>query len=125
MLEFHKKRKQRRILYSKGVLVLLLIIAVFLGKANLNVYKKNKESREKRVRAEQEYKELAAREEKLQQANILLTTEEGIEQEIRKKFNVVKEGEETLVIVEVPKESSEERKESVFRRFWNTIKFWE
>ncbi len=100
MREFQDKKRFRRILYSKTTLVVLLILMVFLAKAVWSVYLKDKESARNTVMASNELAQLQARHDFLTQELGRLKTAEGKEEEIRKKYQVSKPGEQVVVIVE-------------------------
>lgn len=100
MREFQEKHKYKKILYSKGMIIVLVILIVFFARATWGVYKKEKESSANAYRATQELKRLSDREALLTSEIARLSTDEGIEEEIRAKYGVSKPGEEILIIVD-------------------------
>ena len=100
MLDFQQKKKLRKAMYSKGVLLVLSIVVVFLGNATWNVYQKYSEARGNNEIAVNELWKLQQRESDLSSDIERLKNERGIEEELRKRFGVAKEGEEVIVIVE-------------------------
>lgn len=104
MLEFYEKRKLKRLLYSRPALVLVGLVAFFMLFPTWNAYSNMQETFEKRASAEDELAELLVRESELQTEIDRLTTEQGIEAEIRRKFEVGRAGEQLIVIVGEPEE---------------------
>ena len=100
MLDFKRKSKFRKILYTRGLIILLGIFVLFLGNAAWNAYQKYSIAKKNRDNAVMELKKLQERGEKLQEDLGLLSTEKGIESELRRRFNIVKEGEDVIVIID-------------------------
>lgn len=96
------KRLLRRILYGKVGLVVLLIIFVLFAKGTWGVYKKASFAKENRIRAEDQLRELREHEAVLSEELEKLKTERGMEEAIREKFDVGREGEHLIVLVDVP-----------------------
>ena len=109
MKDFKRKRKIRKLLYSKGVIAALLVLLVLLGKATWSVYSKEKESRRNLGRVENELAALQAREKSLRSDIEYLQTPEGVETEIREQFQVAKPGERMVVLVDEHKGEPEEK----------------
>ena len=116
MFDFYEKRKMRNVLYSKPVLVLLGVVVLLFIYSVWGAYQKETETKEKWKAREEVLTELEGRESELEEEIDRLNTEKGIEAEIRSKFEVAKEGEEVIVIVEPPEEevSSAPREEKGF-----------
>lgn len=100
MLDFQQKKKLRKAMYSKVVLFILSIVALFLGNATWNVYQKYSEARQNEEIVSNEIQKLQERESDLSVDIARLNTERGVEEELRKRFGVAKKGEEVMVIVE-------------------------
>jgi cell division protein FtsB len=103
MREFQAKNKIRNILYSRWMVVVLFILTLFLGRATWSVYVKEQESRANAALAHKELERLVERQNVLNAEIQRLSTDEGIEEEIRSKFSVSKEGEHFFVIVDEDK----------------------
>lgn len=99
MIEFQQKKKIRKILYSPIVLIILFIILAILLRSLWGVYEKERISSENLSKEKNELEKLSIREKNLARALEYLKTDQGIENEIRSKFRVVKEGEKVAVIV--------------------------
>lgn len=105
------------------VLVLILIFVVFLVGATWEVYQKEKNARAERDVALAAHESLEERKEKLTEDLHALESERGLEEEFRKRFPVVKEGEEVIVLVDgenqvIPTPPAEDR------GFWQMMKRW-
>ncbi|HJO89908.1 MAG: septum formation initiator family protein [Candidatus Pacebacteria bacterium] len=111
MFDFHEKRKFRRFLYSKVMLIILAIIVVWLFFAVFDMYKKERDTGLKSAEQREILNELEERETALQDEINRLSTEKGIEEEIRSKFEVGREGEEVIIIVDNPEEKNEKNTE--------------
>lgn len=108
-LDFRQRFRFRRMLYSKIVAVALLALFVLVAQATWGMYEKSVEAGERRDRAEMTLRGYEERTQELD-ANIeRLSTERGIEEEIRDRFMVAKEG-EGVIVVRTP---SAEKKEDV------------
>ncbi len=99
MREYQRKRRIRKILYSRGALAVAFILLLLIGKATWGLYIKERESRKNLDRVEAELSALTARERKLQEDIARLQTPEGLESEIREQFQVAKPGEQMVVLV--------------------------
>lgn len=102
MAKVSKPTSWHNILYSKitlGVLALLLIIFSY----NLvGLVIKSRQTAENRALAQKEKEALTARQEDLSKNIASLNTDEGVEQALRDKYGVVKEGEKVVVIIDPP-----------------------
>ncbi len=97
--EFQKKRRLRSIIYSKITVLVLLLVAIFLVGPTWRVYKTKAETRRNIDKLSLELKTLRQKESVLMADTERLSTPKGTEEEIRKKFNVSKEGEDVVFVV--------------------------
>lgn len=102
MLEFKEKKKTRKIMYSKPVLVALLIIFALSLEGLWNIYEKHSEAAKKAQEAKADLQNLRGREADLEEKVAFLKTDRGREEEIRKKFMVGKQGEGVILVVDQP-----------------------
>ena len=100
MQKFKEKRRLRQFFYSKGTILLLVIVLFFLGRAVISAHQKFSLTQRNETAAMREYEELRERKEILKHDVERLNTERGLEEELRKKFNIAKPGEEVINIVE-------------------------
>lgn len=123
MFDFHEKRKFKRLLYSKATLMILGLIIVWLSFVVWSMYKKERDTGIKRMEQREILNEMRERETTLQNEIDRLNTEKGIEEEIRSKFEVGKEGEKVIIVVDNPKEKSA-LKAGLKKSFWQKLFDW-
>ena len=124
MFDFYEKRKIKQLLYSWPTLILLALVSFFLLNAVLEVYKKEKETRINKNQQLFQLEELEKRQIALEEEILRLSTPRGVEEEIRQKFEVAKEGEGVIVIVDIPKSDGERKvykRKGIFRQFLDFI----
>lgn len=100
MFKFHERRRLKQLLFSKITLLVLLIVVLFFSTSVWDVYQKQRETVLKRERAERELAELREREASLRAEIERIESKQGLEAEIRSRFEVGREGEGVIVIVD-------------------------
>jgi len=125
MEDFKKKRTFKRRLYSKLVLIVLLIIFIFVLRGAWDIYKKATSSQEKLRVAQETHVTLETKKASIEEQIARLETETGIEEEIRSKFDVVRDGEHIIVIVDAEQDATTtvETRGGV-RGFFTTLFSW-
>lgn len=110
-------------MYSVPSLLVLTIICFFLIKGALGVMKKEWESSGRVRELGEKATALTFREQELKEDIVRLQTEEGIKDEIKKRFSVTQEGEHIAIIVDEKRSSTSTDTSQLpwFRRFWNAI----
>src|SRR3989338_575841 len=98
MRNFQQKRGWRNILESWPILIFLGILVLFFAWGVIGFMGKMATTRENRKIAENKVAELREEKEKLSSDINKLNTDSGIEENIREKFGLAKEGEELIVI---------------------------
>lgn len=93
----------KRIIASPISLIVGIVLLVVLVKAGFNIYGKAELSSERLAQAQAELAKLQARQTELSARVGLLSTEQGLDTEIRTKYHAVKEGESVAVIVDETK----------------------
>ena len=121
MKEFQQKHSIRKKVYSKPVIIVLLIVFVLSAKGVINIYKKESESRVEVERLTKHKNEIEERLAKVSISAEVLRTREGIETEIRNKFDVVKEGEQVIVVVDKELPPPPEEKKNFLEKFWGGV----
>ena len=120
-----KKQKQKKgILESKIFLFLVLIVMAFLINASLNMYSKSKEAKEYLDSVQGEYSSLESQY-NLAKADLhYLSSVTGKEKEIRSKFDVGREGEKAVLIIEedLPKVEVPKKK-NILQKMWDWASF--
>lgn len=110
----------RIMLLVVGVLIILMLISIF------DRFMIEREMAARRLQAEAEYASLQIRQQELQERVEYLSKEGSVESEIRKHFDVAKEGEQVVIIVDevstssaiLPMSGSIEPNESPWYIFW-------
>lgn len=120
MREFERKKKVKKIMYSRTIIFSLFVLLLFFIHATYGVYKKERITRNSLRQVENEKLNLDNRYHTLEKSVAYLQTDEGVEAEIRNKFRAVKPGEQVAIIVntEVKKEVAVPKD----RSFWMKIK---
>jgi cell division protein FtsB len=108
-LDIRERAKFRRAMYAKPTILLLGVLAVFLLHSAWGMYQKSREAIAKRNKATAEETELLLRSDELNADISRLSTERGVEEEIRDRFMVAKEGESVIIVTD----PSQERVHSV------------
>ena len=121
MRDFIKKKRYYKILYLRIILLVLIVLTVIFGKGAWNMYEKERIANENLINAERELSVIKERENFLNTQINTTGTQKGIEKELRKKFDVVKEGEKVIMIVD-KKEGTENSVIKDKTGFWNWIK---
>jgi cell division protein FtsB len=100
MEDFRTRQHSKSFFSSPFFFVILLLVFVFFARSTyFSFYKKDKAARE-HIEFQEEYTELKARYDKLQENIEYLETERGTEEELRKRYDVVKDGEILIKIIE-------------------------
>ena len=107
--------------YSKWIILLLLIAVFIVFRGLIGLYYRESTSGEEMGLVEAKKAELEKRYTDLSGKVNDLNTNEGLEREIRSKFDVVKPGETVLLVVdkEIPPQAPEET--SVIKKLWNGV----
>lgn len=120
MLDIQQKRKLRGVMYHQYTLVALSILVLISLHSTWSIYKKKSESVLLVEASKERLTELQMREKELKEKIDKLNTEQGIEEEIRSKFNVTKENESVVIIVENKEKEASTTVEKL--GFWQKIK---
>lgn len=113
----------RRVMYSIPSLFLLALVTFLLAKGALNIFLKERESAKTVRELEMKAALGESREIELQDYIERLKTEEGIIDEIKNKFSVVREGEHVAVIIDAheAQASTSITKIPWYKKLWNAI----
>jgi len=99
MLDFQQKRKLRAFIYNKITLGVFSFVVLILLFSTFNVWNKKVESQRLTESSLAKVLEMEKRNDFIDSQIERLNTQEGIEEEIRSKFSVAKEGEKVVVVV--------------------------
>ena len=121
MAEF-KKRGKNNFWHSPLVLLVLFCILVIFAYNMIGLIKKERDTADKRALTLTKIDSLNSRVATLSENIDKLNTEEGVEEIIRDKYQVVKPGEKMLVIVDDKKAQETSEKEGRGKGFWDFLK---
>ena len=102
MYRFEQRKDPTRLMWQRVGAVVLLVIVAFGVRGVWGVYKKEQESRQIRTEAEAKLSELKQREAELRTDISVLHTDRGVEEELRERYDLAKDNEGVVVIVEPP-----------------------
>jgi cell division protein FtsB len=129
MFDFHEKRKIRRIVYSKPMIGAIFLCTLMLS---FSVYDRYVVSKEMKMKLDERYaelEELEMRAQALESKVQYLTDERGVEEELRNRFDVAKEGEQVVILVDSKRGANATATvaappvEEPKKRFWHIFKF--
>ncbi|TSC62138.1 MAG: Uncharacterized protein G01um101448_579 [Parcubacteria group bacterium Gr01-1014_48] len=100
MLRFQEKKTFKRYLYSQVSLWILGIFILFVCNAVYGVYKKAQSANAFLAEAQKNLRAMQDQEKYFSAEIERLKSDQGIEEEIRSKFQVAKEGEKVVVIID-------------------------
>lgn len=100
MARFGRKTSFTDVLFSKVTVVILFLVSGFLAMSVYERYQVAEEMANRRAASEEAYQNLLERKDVLEDRVEYLRGESGKESEIRKHFDVVKEGEQVVIIVD-------------------------
>jgi len=123
MPRFSKKSTFRRLFHPWLVIVVLFALVTLLGINVWDVLLKARETYTNKTRDEQELAELKERERSLREELERLESQQGLEAEIREKFEVGREGEGMIVVVD-PKEETAAAAQTGEKSWWQLIRGW-
>ncbi len=121
MAQFKKKSKYS-FWHSPVILIFLFLILVLFSYNMIGLIQKERETSKNKISELKKIDELKKRKETLSKDIDKLNTEEGIEESVRDKFQVVKPGEKMVVIVDENANQSILPEENVDHSFWGYIK---
>lgn len=122
MKNFQPKRGFKDIVQSKPVLVFLFIILMFFAYGVVGFFNKMRVTKENREMVENKVLELEEKKIKLSSDIEKLKTDQGVEESIREKFGLVKDGEGVIVVVEDKNKIEVPKKEP--DGFFSRLFFW-
>ncbi|MBI3633676.1 MAG: hypothetical protein HY226_05285 [Candidatus Vogelbacteria bacterium] len=102
MRDLQERRYFRRLLRSPLFAVFLSVLFLLLCNSVYRIYRKDEVARLNRIESDKRLAALKEKEEYLKTQISKLKTSRGVEEELRNKFQVTKDGEEVLVVVDDP-----------------------
>jgi cell division protein FtsB len=123
MFDFHQKRRMRTVFASRVTQGVLLLLAFFILISAYNRYQIAKEMADRREAVESEISALESRRETMEAEVKYLSNERGIEAEMRRQFDIAREGEQVVIILEDETiEAEPATTTATTKRAW--YKFW-
>lgn len=98
MLDFKERSRLRRAMYAKPTIIFMAVVLSFILHGAWGMYQKSTEAGEKSATAEERLAELREREKVLSADILELSTDGGVENAIRDRFMVAKQGESVMII---------------------------
>lgn len=119
MLDSQQKRKFRAILYHRLTLIILSILVIIVLHSTWIVYKKKIASENTKKISMQNVENLKLRDNEIQARIDRLATVSGVEEEIRSKFAVTKNGENMVIVIDDNEEkmATTSNKDGLWKRF--------
>jgi cell division protein FtsB len=112
-------------LFGRRVLTVVILLLVVIASFGVwDVYKKERASASLRVEAQTALADLSAREAKLQDNIAQLQTERGKEEIVRQQYEMGKEGEHLIVIVEPDEATTAPATTTIFQKIKKAFTWW-
>lgn len=108
MFDFHEKRKIRSIFYSRPAIAFLILVTCALSFSVYNRYTVAKDMKMKLIERENILKDMKQRAEVLDAQVKYLQDDRGVEEELRNRFDVAKEGEQVIILLDAKEEPQPE-----------------
>ena len=102
MATFEQRRDPIRVMWRRVLMFILLILVVFALRGVWGVYQKSTESYALKTEAQVKLHELKQREFELRSEISALRSQDGVEAELRERYDLAGEGEGVVVIVDPP-----------------------
>jgi cell division protein FtsB len=100
MFDFQQKRQIKKVVYSRMTILVLFILLIFLAKATYDIYQREQLSIADYGSVKKQYDDLESRQALLNNEIAQLSTQAGVEEQIRDRFSVAKPGEEVITVVD-------------------------
>ncbi len=129
MFDFYEKRKLRGILFSRPVAVFIFLLAVVLSWSAYGRFIAAQETSTKRQDKVSELSKLKERAAVIEAKVNHLESNQGMERALREEFDVAKQGEEVIVVVDGQATSSKNAENPVLPlppepSLFERLKFW-
>jgi len=102
----------RKVILSMPFLIILFIIFILFSISTARVYFQSNKIYNAKILKEEEFKKEEEKNKELNQKIAELRSEEGVEKQLREKFQIKKAGEEVVVFVNPKSNNNEENKNS-------------
>ena len=124
MLTVHEKRVFKKMIYSKVTLVILAIIVVLFARGTWNIMSKASYAKDNKDSSQAELLKLEERKSFLESELKVIQTDRGREAEMRAQFDVGREGEKLIVLVDTPEPEKEihEQELTLWQKFMSLFR---
>ena len=124
MREFKQRQKIKNRIYSKYTIAFLFLVLTLLVNGTWGIFSKMRESKGKLEASQGRYESVKKRHEALDSQIKHLGTETGLEEEIRTRYNLSREGENVIVLVDNKDiiDDSDANKDN--GGFWSKMSSW-
>lgn len=119
-----KKHANYPVIYQWPTLLILAVITLFAVNGAWEVYKKADRAHDERDKAHAQLQELQEQKASLKTDIEALQSQRGIDAQVRKKYGVVKEGEEVVVIVDGQQGSGQNDADNTSQSWWDELTSW-
>ena len=122
MRDLQVRKKRYKFFRSNLFAVILFFFSLFMLRHVFDVYKKNELARINKEEAVKKLENLKNKRQTLESEIERLGTDRGVEEELRKRFQVVKSGEQVMIIVDKSEPAGINKKEEekgVFESIWS------
>lgn len=99
-------KQAKRVLFSIPSLLIMAVLTVVVAVAAWNMYQTHEDTQARVQRLQAERSELASRKQAAQSAAAQISTQRGLEEEIREKFSVAKPGERVIVLNDAERQAA-------------------
>jgi cell division protein FtsB len=121
MAKWQPKQAWQRYLYSPLAIGLMALLVLLLGARAWRGYSTYRLAEDEREQATADLEALNARQKELAADVALLQSDAGVEQKLRQKFSVAKEGEKVIAVIAPEAEASQSDKVESEKKWWQ---FW-
>ena len=99
ILDFRERFRLRRALYAKPTIIVMAVFVVLVGRGAWGMHEKSLDAIKNRDKTLEELHALQGRQAELEGDIAHLSSDRGVEEEIRDRFMVAKEGEKVMIVV--------------------------
>lgn len=121
MKHFEDKRQVMSKVYSRLTVCILVLVVMFMGNGVYNIFVKQRESARVRLEAEKKLEGVRDQKDNLVYEMDKLSSDTGVEEKIRTKFNFVRPGEHVVVIVRETPTTTATTSPGFFTSLWQKI----
>ena len=108
-------------MYSKVTLGVLLLVLIAMGRGAWDIHQKALVAQTERNITERSLTDLQSRTSELQKSLVGLKSDQGIEEAVRQKYTVVRQGEAVVVVVDDKPKKGENSDAVNTRSVWSSI----